>query len=178
MARLPTKWCKSKQKSHFGVELVALSQKTNRKGIFPGMFYGQAKHSIDAKGRVILPSKYREDLGESFFVLRGFEKCLFVYTKEDYRELEAKIKALPISNDGGRIQRYIFNYTELVTTDKQGRFVIPPGLREFAGLNKDIIIAGASSRIEIWDVEEYEKYEKQTEDEPQKLSEILNIFGI
>ncbi|MBE7019021.1 MAG: division/cell wall cluster transcriptional repressor MraZ [Ruminococcaceae bacterium] len=142
------------------------------------MFYGQAKHSIDAKGRVILPSKYRENLGESFFVLRGFEKCLFVYTQEDYKELEAKIKALPISNDGGRLQRYIFNYTELVTADKQGRFVIPPGLREFAGLNKDIIIAGASSRIEIWDVEEYEKYEKQTEDEPQKLSEILNIFGI
>ena len=142
------------------------------------MFYGQAKHTIDAKGRVILPSKYRENLGESFFVLRGFEKCLFVYTQEDYHELEAKIKALPISNDGGIIQRYIFHYTELVTADKQGRFVIPPGLRDFAGLNKDIIIAGASSRIEIWDVEEYEKYEKRLEADPQKLSEILNLFGI
>ncbi len=157
---------------------MALSQNAYRKGIHFGMFYGQAKHSIDAKGRIILPSKYRENLGESFFVLRGFEKCLFVYTQEDYHELEAKIKALPISNNGGRLQRYIFNHTELVTADKQGRFVVPPGLREFAGLDKDIIIAGASSRIEIWDVNEYEKYEKQTEDEPQKLSEILEIFGI
>lgn len=142
------------------------------------MFYGQAKHTIDAKGRIILPSKYREHLGESFFVLRGFEKCLFVYTQEDYHELEAKIKALPISNDGGIIQRYIFHYTELVTADKQGRFVIPPGLREFAALKKDIIIAGASSRIEIWDVDEYENYEKKMEENPQKLSEILNLFGI
>lgn len=178
MAQKTMKWCKLSQKTHFWDESKAILPKSLQKGTFFGMFYGQAKHSIDAKGRVILPSKYRENLGESFFVLRGFEKCLFVYTKEDYKELEAKIKALPISNDGGRLQRYIFNYTELVTADKQGRFVIPPGLREFAGLNKDIIIAGASSRIEIWDVEEYEKYEKQTEDEPQKLSEILNIFGI
>ena len=133
------------------------------------MFYGQAKHSIDAKGRVILPSKYRESLGESFFVLRGFEKCLFVYTEADYHELEAKIKALPISNDGGVIQRYIFHYTEQVTADKQGRFVIPPKLREFAGLDKDIIIAGASSRIEIWDEKEYEKYEQKIEADPQRI---------
>lgn len=142
------------------------------------MFYGQAKHSIDAKGRIILPSKYRESLGESFFVLRGFEKCLFVYTEADYHELEAKIKALPISNDGGIIQRYIFHYTEQVTMDKQGRFVVPPKLREFAGLDKDIIIAGASSRIEIWDEKEYENYEQKIEADPQKLSEILNLFGI
>jgi MraZ protein len=142
------------------------------------MFYGQAKHSIDSKGRIILPSKYRNNLGESFFVLRGFEKCLFIYTEAGFFELEEKIKALPISNDGGRLQRYIFNYAEQVTADKQGRFVVPTHLREFANLTKDILIAGASGRIEIWDSEEYERYEKQTDDSPEKLSEILQIFGI
>ncbi len=142
------------------------------------MFYGKSKHNIDAKGRVILPSKYRENLGESFFVLRGFEKCLFVYPEEGYRELAAKIKALPMGNKGGILQRYIFHYTEQVTADKQGRFVIPPGLREFANLQKEIIVAGASSRVEIWDVNEYSKYEKAIEDDPQQISEILSLFGI
>ena len=142
------------------------------------MFYGQARHSIDAKGRIILPSKYRENLGESFFVLRGFDKCLMIYTKEDYNELAARIKALPMSNNGGRVQRHVFGHTELVTPDKQGRFVIPTELRDYAELDKDVIITGVSTRIEIWDAATYENYEKETTDDPQKLSEILEIFGI
>ncbi|MBP3448415.1 MAG: division/cell wall cluster transcriptional repressor MraZ [Clostridia bacterium] len=141
------------------------------------MFYGKAKHSIDAKGRIILPSKYRENLGESFFVMRGLANCLFVYPEAGFREFEAKIKALPIS-DAGDVQRYIFHSTEQVSMDKQGRFVIPPDLRDFAKLDKDVVIAGASSRIEIWSDKEYEKYEQRVEADPQKISEILSLFGI
>jgi len=141
------------------------------------MFYGQAKHSIDAKGRIILPSKFRDGLGESFLVMRGFEKCLFVYSEEGYKELEEKLRALPISS-GGRLQRYIFGSTENVTTDKQGRFVIPPKLREFAELERDVIITGVSSRLEIWDAEAYEKYENETIGDTEKLHELLEIFNI
>ncbi len=141
------------------------------------MFYGQAQHSVDAKGRIILPSKFRDGLGESFLVMRGFEKCLFVYSEEGYKELEEKLRALPISS-GGRLQRYIFGSTENVTTDKQGRFVIPPKLREFAGLEKDVIITGVSSRLEIWDAEAYEKYENETVSDTDKLHELLEIFNI
>ncbi len=141
------------------------------------MFYGQASHSIDAKGRIILPSKFRDELGESFLVMRGFEKCLFVYTKEGYKELEEKLRALPISS-GGRIQRYIFGSTESVTPDKQGRFVVPPKLREFAGLEKDVVVAGVSSRLEIWDADTFNKYEEETVTDTEKLSEMLELFGI
>ena len=141
------------------------------------MFYGQAKHTIDQKGRINLPSKYRDELGESFFVMRGFEKCLFVYTEEGYKELEAKLRALPIAK-GGRIQRYIFGSTESVSVDKQGRFVVPPSLREFAGLEKDVVVAGVSSRIEIWDANTFASYEDETVSDPAKLSEMLELFEI
>lgn len=147
------------------------------KAILSFMFYGQARHTLDQKGRIILPSKYRDKLGESFLVMRGFEKCLFVYTEEGYKELEEKLRALPIST-GGRLQRYIFGSTESVTSDKQGRFVVPPQLREFAGLEKDVIVAGVSSRIEIWDADTYSKYEEETINDTDKLSELLELFGI
>ena len=142
------------------------------------MFYGQARHTIDAKGRVILPSKYRDSLGESFFVLRGFEKCLFIYDEAGFRELETKIKALPDSADGGRLKRFVFNYTEQITNDKQGRFVVPPHLREYARLDKEIVVAGASSRIELWDVNEYKAYEEKFDDNPESISDLLAIFNI
>ena len=146
------------------------------------MFYGQARHTIDQKGRVILPSKYRDKLGESFFVLRGFEKCLFVYAENEFRELEEKIKALPSSNDGGFLQRFIFNYTEQVTPDKQGRVILAQHLRDYAGLNgeanTEVIITGASSRVEIWSVAEYEGYEQKSTDDPDRLAKILEIFNI
>ncbi len=141
------------------------------------MFYGQASHTLDQKGRVTLPSKYRDLLGESFFVLRGFEKCLFVYTEDGFHELEDKIKALPIAQ-GGVLQRFVFANTEKVTTDKQGRFVVPPKLREYAGLEKDVVLVGLSSRIEIWDSDAYAEYEANTVANMDNLSEMLKELGI
>lgn len=144
------------------------------------MFYGQARHTLDQKGRIILPSKYRELLGESFFVMRGFgipERCLFVYTTENYHELEEKVRALPIAA-GYDIQRFIFHYAENVVPDKQGRFVLPNHLRDFAELSKEIVIAGSSSRIEIWDATKYEDYENKMDSDPQKLMEAMKDFCI
>lgn len=142
------------------------------------MFYGRAEHSIDIKGRIILPSKYRDNLGESFFIMPGFEKCLAVYTEEGFRKLEEKLLALPSSNDGGWLQRELFNDTEQVSADKQGRFVVPTFLREFANLKKDIMIAGASDRIEIWDLEEYKAYKERYRSNPRKLPETLGAFNL
>lgn len=141
------------------------------------MFYGQAYHTLDQKGRITLPSKFRELLGESFFVLRGFEKCLFVYTQDGFHELEDKIKALPIAK-GGVLQRFVFANTEKVTTDKQGRFVVPPKLREYADLEKDVVLVGLSGRIEIWDSETYAKYEADTVANMDNLSDMLKELGI
>lgn len=141
------------------------------------MFYGQASHTLDQKGRITLPSKFRDLLGESFFVLRGFEKCLFVYTQEGFHELEDKIKALPIAQ-GGILQRFVFANTEKIATDKQGRFVVPPKLREYAGLEKDVVLVGLSSRIEIWDSEAYAKYEADTVANMDNLSDMLRELGI
>lgn len=141
------------------------------------MFYGQAEHTLDQKGRVTLPSKYRDLLGESFFVLRGFEKCLFVYTEDGFHELEDKIKALPIAQ-GGILQRFVFANAEKVTADKQGRFVIPPKLREYAGLEKDVVLAGISARIEIWDASTYKDYETNMVADMDNLSAMLRELGI
>lgn len=141
------------------------------------MFYGQADHTLDKKGRVTLPSKYRDLLGESFFVLRGFEKCLFVYTEDGFRELEDKIKALPIAQ-GGILQRFVFTNAERVTADKQGRFVIPPKLREYASLEKDVVLAGVSSRIEIWDASIYRDYEANMVADMDNLTSMLKELGI
>ena len=140
------------------------------------MFFGQAQHSIDQKNRIILPAKYRELLGEEFYVVLGFDKCLCIYNEDSYRTFQEKIMALPSSNGGDKIKRHVFNNTEQVKPDKQGRFIIPQKFREFAGLKKDIIIAGMCTKIEIWDYDEYKNNEVKPEDVPAMQS-ILENFG-
>ena len=140
------------------------------------MFYGQAQHSIDQKNRIILPAKYRELLGEEFYVVLGFDPCLCIYTEESYKNFEEKIMALPSSNGGDKIKRHVFNNTEKVKPDKQGRFIIPQTFREFAGLKKDIIVAGVCSKIEVWDYDRYKENEVKPDDVPN-MQEILSNFG-
>ena len=113
------------------------------------MLIGEYSHNIDAKGRLNFPAKLREDLGERFIVTKGLDDCLFVYSLEEWAALEAKIKELPMSKARG-IQRYLFSGACEVEPDKQGRILIPANLREFARLEKDIMVIGASNRAEIW----------------------------
>lgn len=141
------------------------------------MFYGQAEHTLDQKGRLTLPSKFRELLGESFFVLCGFEKCLFVYTEEGFRELEEKLKSLPIAQ-GGVLQRFFFANTEKITTDKQGRFVVPPKLRDYANLEKDITLVGVSTRVEIWNKSTFDEYQRKSEEDMGSIKQMLMELGI
>lgn len=120
------------------------------------MLIGEYAHTLDTKGRVNFPVKMREHLGEHFILTKGLDGCLFVYAMEEWAGLEDKIKALPMSK-ARTLQRFLFSGAVDVELDKQGRIVIPPNLRDYAGLTKDIMIIGASTRAEIWDKELWQK---------------------
>lgn len=115
------------------------------------MFIGQYEHSIDAKGRTIIPSKYRESLGEEFVVTRGLDGCLFLYPMSGWLEFAEKLQNLPSNQNTRRIQRQFVSRAMEVTLDKQGRILIPAILREDAGLEKDIVFVGMMNRVEVWD---------------------------
>lgn len=116
---------------------------------------GSYSHNIDVKGRMNFPTKLRELLGANFIVTKGLDECLFVYSPEEWAILEEKIKAIPLSK-GRVLQRFFFSGASEVETDKQGRILIPQHLREYAGLDKDVMVIGASNRAEIWDKAKWE----------------------
>ena len=120
------------------------------------MLIGEFYHTVDPKGRVIIPQQLREDLGESFFITKGLDECLFVYPRKGWLEFTGKIDALPLS-DAKDLQRFFNSRAREVQVDKQSRILIPQTLRDFAGLKKDIVIIGASVRAEIWDRERWDK---------------------
>lgn len=113
------------------------------------MLIGEYAHNIDVKGRMNFPARLREDLGERFLLTKGLDNCLFVYSREEWAELEAKIKAMPLSK-GRVLQRFFFSGACEVEPDKQGRILIPAPLREYAGIDRDVMVIGASNRAEIW----------------------------
>ena len=123
------------------------------------MFMGEYQHIIDDKGRVIMPSRFREDLGYNFIMTKGLDNCLFVYPKDEWMVLEEKLRQLPLTNREARaFVRFFFAGATECILDKQGRVLIPSNLREHAKLNKDAVIIGVSTRIEIWDKEEWVAY--------------------
>ena len=128
---------------------------------------GSFSHNIDVKGRMNFPTKLRELLGESFIITKGLDNCLFVYSVSEWAVLEEKIKSLPLSK-GRNLQRFFFSGASEVEADKQGRILIPQHLREYAGLEKDVMVIGASNRAEIWDKS---KWEVQNGDVTQELLE-------
>lgn len=116
------------------------------------MFMGEYNHSIDAKGRVSVPAKFREALGDTFVVSRGLDGCLFIFTNEEWKRFEEKLKTLPMSDSQARkFVRFFLAGASEVETDKQGRVLLPSVLREFAGLSKDVVMVGVGARAEIWD---------------------------
>lgn len=121
------------------------------------MFMGEYNHTIDAKGRLIIPSKFREILGDAFVVTKGLDGCLFVYDNEEWKRFEEKLRSLPITNKEARqfVRFFLAGATE-AEVDKQGRILIPNVLREFAELTKDVVLVGVGSRIEIWGKERFE----------------------
>ena len=121
------------------------------------MFMGEYNHTVDPKGRLIVPSKFREALGDTFVVTKGLDGCLFVYDNEEWQAFEEKLRSLPITNKEARqFARFFLAGAAEVEVDKQGRILVPNILREFAQISKDVVLIGVASRIEIWSKERFE----------------------
>lgn len=143
------------------------------------MLMGQFQHTLDPKGRLIIPSKFREQLGESFILTKGLDRCLFVYPKSEWSALEQKLKALPLTKKEARaFIRFFFSGAVEVELDKQGRILIPPMLREYARIEKDVVIIGVSNRAEIWSAKEWEAYSREAEDSYEEIAENMVELGI
>lgn len=121
------------------------------------MFMGEYNHTIDAKGRLIVPSKFREQLGSEFVATKGLDGCLFVYPNEEWQRIEASFREKPLtSKDARKFMRFFFAGAASCEVDKQGRILIPANLREYAGIEKDVVSVGVLSRVEIWSKERYD----------------------
>lgn len=141
------------------------------------MLIGEFEHSLDAKGRLIMPAKLREDIGEKFIITKGLDGCLFAFSLEEWKNFEQKLRALPISNKDARaFSRFFFAGAIDCEIDKQGRFLISSNLREFAEFIKDVVIVGMDSRIEIWSKE---KWQQCNEDiSADEIAEKMEMLGI
>jgi MraZ protein len=140
------------------------------------MFMGQFQHSLDSKGRLIIPSKFRELLGESFILTKGLDRCLFVYPKDEWAMLEQKLKTLPFTQKDARaFIRFFFSGAVETEIDRQGRILIPPQLREHARIDKDVVIIGVSNRAEIWSQEEWEAYSREAAVSYEEIAEKLDL---
>ena len=137
------------------------------------MFIGEYNHTIDSKGRLIVPSKFREALGDEFVVTKGLDGCLFVYPMEEWTAFTDKLKELPLTKkDARQFSRFFLAGAASCEVDKQGRILIPSVLREFAGLEKDAVLVGVSSRIEIWSRSNWEKISDVDIEDMDNIAEI------
>lgn len=143
------------------------------------MFIGEYQHTIDPKGRIIMPSRFREGLGDRFVVTKGLDECLFVYSLEEWSNLENKLKNLPLANKDARaFIRFFFSGASECEVDKQGRILIPSNLREFAKLDKEVVVTGVSTRIEIWSRDKWEAYNDDSGMDADNLAEKMSLLGI
>ena len=143
------------------------------------MFIGEYQHTIDPKGRVFMPAKFREDLGEKFVVTKGLDNCLFVYPNEEWQILEQKLRTLPLTSKEARaFIRFFFAGAAECEADKQGRILIPANLRGYASLEKELAIIGVSTRVEIWNREAWETYNGESSLDQEAIIEKMAELGI
>ena len=143
------------------------------------MFIGEYEHNIDAKGRVTMPVKLREDIGDTFIVTKGLDGCLFAYSQTEWKNFEEKLKSLPLTNKNARdFVRFFLSGAIECEIDKQGRFLIPGNLRNYAKLEKETIIIGVGTRIEIWNKEEWTKYSSDENISADEIAENMTMLGI
>lgn len=135
---------------------------------------GEYRHSIDAKGRIAMPAKLREELGEQFTVTKGLDGCLAAYPEAEWKELEQRIRSLPMSKSRD-LQRFFFSAAFDAEMDAQGRILIPANLRKFASLKKDAVVIGAFNHAEIWDAEKWEQYNDNINEE--RIIEAMEELG-
>jgi len=141
------------------------------------MFIGEYQHTIDEKGRLAIPAKFRNELAKGAVVTRGLDNCLFLYPQKDWEELAQKLAKLPISQANTRaFARLMLAGAMDCEIDKQGRIILPDYLRKYGMLKKKVVIAGLYNRLEIWDVEAWEKYKTSTEKRGGDIAEALILL--
>ena len=142
---------------------------------------GEYAHSIDAKGRIILPADFRQELGVTFVITKGLDGCLFLYGQQAWEELAAKLRALPLAKPEARAMvRFFFSGARTLECDKQGRFLVPANLRSYAGvqLREDVVLTGADSRIEVWSRARWDAYSSEVEPDVTAIAASLSGLGI
>ena len=140
------------------------------------MFMGEYHHTIDEKGRIIIPAKFREMLGEKFIVTRGIENCLFVYPNDEWQKIVTKLEALPFTKrDARQFVRFFLSGATIAEFDKQGRVNLTSPLIDYAKLQKDCVVIGTGSRLEIWSKEDWDNFFESAKDNMSDIAE--NLFN-
>ncbi len=140
------------------------------------MLCGEYQHSIDEKGRLILPSKLRDALADGLVVAKGLESCLFIFSKSEWLRLEDKVRTLPLTKrDARKFSRFLFGGATEEVLDKQGRVLIPEHLREYASFKKDVVVVGVSSRLEVWAKEKWDAYSSEAAESYEDIAEELDL---
>ena len=142
------------------------------------MFTGEYRHTVDEKGRLAVPARFRAELAQGAQVSKWIDGCAALFPKADWDVLAAQTAALPVTDQGSRtFQRFLFGAAFEITLDRQGRFVLPAVLREFAGLESEVVVIGARNRLEFWSPDNWRQYSTQM-DQPEVLAEHLQGLGI
>lgn len=143
------------------------------------MFVGQYSHSLEEKGRLAVPKKFREELGKKAVLTKGLDGCLFLFSFEKWREFEEKLAQMSLTKRNSRAFARFLTYSAAeVEFDRQGRALIPEHLRSFAGITKNVVVAGALERIELWDKKRFDKYLSRIEKDSEKIAERLEELGL
>ncbi len=142
------------------------------------MFMGEYNHTIDSKGRLIVPARFREALGDEFVITKGLDGCLFVYAEKEWQVFEEKLRSLPLTNKNSRqFTRFFLAGAAACEVDKQGRVLIPQVLRDFAALEKDVVLVGVASRIEIWSRQRWDECMDNYDDDMDEVAENMESLG-
>ena len=143
------------------------------------MLIGEYEHSLDAKGRLIMPAKLREDIGEKFIITKGLDGCLFGFSQNEWANFEEKLKTLPLTNKNARdFVRFFLSGATECEIDKQGRFLIASNLRQYAEMEKEVAIIGVGTRIEIWNKEKWKQYNSDENISADAIAENMTMLGI
>ncbi len=143
------------------------------------MLIGEYEHSLDVKGRLIMPAKLREDMGEKFIITKGLDGCLFGFSQNEWLSFEEKLKTLPLTNKNARdFVRFFLSGAIECEVDKQGRFLIASNLREYANMEKDVVIIGVGTRLEIWNKEKWKQYNSEENISADEIAENMTMLGI
>ncbi len=143
------------------------------------MLIGEYEHSLDAKGRLIMPAKLREDMGEKFVITKGLDGCLFGFSQSEWANFESKLKTLPLTQKNARnFVRFFLSGAMECEIDKQGRFLIASNLREAGLLEKEVVIIGVGTRIELWNKEKWQEYSSEENNSADDIAENMDMLGI